>query len=394
VSVVASAAVDAGSRDVRFDGVEKRFGQMMALHRLDLDIERGSFFSLLGPSGCGKTTTLRLIAGFEQPSRGDVYIRGKRVTGVPAHKRNFGMVFQSFALFPHLTVAENIAFGLKMRRVDGAAITRRVNGALDLVALGGFGERYPRQLSGGQQQRVALARAIVFEPDVLLLDEPLSALDKLLREQMQVELRQLQRRLGTTTVFVTHDQEEALTMSDRVAVMKDGRIQQAGAPRDIYERPGNEFVATFLGASNILCGHVRDHAGGKLVVGLGGTVLTVDPPGGDGGSPARSFAVGEAIKLALRPEKVRLDMRGGLVATLKEVVYRGAQTHLFMETEGGPIAAHLPNSSVTPTNLEPGTVVRLAWDDASVVALLPAAGDVGVDRSGAGLLGGAPRGQA
>jgi spermidine/putrescine ABC transporter ATP-binding subunit len=378
VTVVANAAAEAAARtadaaslDVRFDSVEKRFGQAVALHRLDLDIERGTFFSLLGPSGCGKTTTLRLIAGFEQPTRGDIYIRGKRVTGVPAHKRNFGMVFQSFALFPHLTVAENVAFGLKMRRVDAAGIARRVAGALDMVALGGFGQRYPRQLSGGQQQRVALARAIVFEPDVLLLDEPLSALDKLLREQMQVELRQLQRRLGTTTVFVTHDQEEALTMSDRVAVMMDGRIQQAGAPREIYERPGTEFVATFLGASNILRGEVRGHDGNKLVVGLGGTCLTVASPAASG----PRHAIGDTIKLALRPEKVRLDAQGSLAATLKEVVYRGAQTHLYMEMDGGVIAAHLPNNTVTPMNLAPGAVVRLAWDDASVVALSPAAAD-------------------
>jgi spermidine/putrescine ABC transporter ATP-binding subunit len=373
--VAASAGADAASLDVRFDGVEKRFGQAVALHRLDLDIERGTFFSLLGPSGCGKTTTLRLIAGFEQPTRGDIYIRGKRVTGVPAHKRNFGMVFQSFALFPHLTVAENVAFGLKMRRVDAASIARRVTGALELVALGSFEKRYPSQLSGGQQQRVALARAIVFEPDVLLLDEPLSALDKLLREQMQVELRQLQRRLGTTTVFVTHDQEEALTMSDRVAVMQDGRIQQAGAPRDIYDRPGTEFVATFLGASNILRGEVRGRDGGKLVVGLGDVQLTVEAPAANG----QAYAIGDAIKLALRPEKVRLDAKGGLAATLKEVVYRGAQTHLYMETAGGAIAAHLPNSSVTPLNLAPGAVVRLAWDDASVVALSAAPAGVGVD---------------
>uniref|UniRef100_UPI0039EFE321 ABC transporter ATP-binding protein n=1 Tax=Bordetella sputigena TaxID=1416810 RepID=UPI0039EFE321 len=369
--------MDEASLDVRFDGVEKRFGAAVALHRLDLAIERGSFFSLLGPSGCGKTTTLRLIAGFEQPSRGDIHIRGRRVTGVPAHKRNFGMVFQSFALFPHLTVAENVAFGLKMRRVDAGSIGRRVAGALDMVALGGFGERYPRQLSGGQQQRVALARAIVFEPDVLLLDEPLSALDKLLREQMQVELRQLQRRLGTTTVFVTHDQEEALTMSDRVAVMKDGRIQQTGAPRDIYERPGTEFVATFLGASNILRGEVRGRDGDKLVVGLSGTCVTVDAPAALGGS----HSVGDSVKLALRPEKVRLDARGGLAATLREVVYRGAQTHLYMETEAGSVAAHVPNSGVGAVDLAPGSVVRLAWEDASIVALPASPSDPDEDGS-------------
>lgn len=350
--------------DVRFEHVEKSFDQVAALHSLDLDIPRGSFFSLLGPSGCGKTTTLRLIAGFEQPSRGDVYIRGKRVTGVPAHKRNFGMVFQSLALFPHLSVAENVAFGLKMRRVDAASIKAKVSAALELVALGGFGERYPNQLSGGQQQRVALARAIVFEPDVLLLDEPLSALDKLLREQMQVELRQLQRRLGTTTVFVTHDQEEALTMSDFIAVMSEGNIQQVGRPDDIYEHPQTEFVATFLGASNILPARVRSSEAGRLCVELAGTTLWVNQPGGWQGSN------GSEIKLALRPEKIRLDAKEGRVeARLLQIVYRGAQTHLYMEMGGIPITAHLPNSNVVPFKLEPGSVTRLSWEDDCMVPL-------------------------
>jgi spermidine/putrescine ABC transporter ATP-binding subunit len=357
----AAAATDS---DVRFDQVEKSFGSTVALHSLDLDVARGSFFSLLGPSGCGKTTTLRLIAGFEQPSRGNVYIRGRRVTGLPAHKRNFGMVFQSFALFPHLSVADNIAFGLKMRRVDRASIGKRVEAALELVALGGYGDRYPGQLSGGQQQRVALARAIVFEPDVLLLDEPLSALDKMLREQMQVELRQLQRRVGTTTVFVTHDQEEALTMSDRVAVMKDGRIQQAGRPRDIYERPGTEFVATFLGASNILAAQVHGCEGGRATVELAGATLQVDVPAG------RQLAAGQSVKLALRPEKIRLDPQHGRVqAQIREIVYRGAQTHLYMDMAGVALAAHLPNASVAPLGLAPGTTVRLGWEDGCMVPL-------------------------
>src|SRR6185437_3505758 len=212
--------------DVRLASVSKSYGSVPAIRDLDLTIARGVFFSLLGPSGCGKTTTLRLIAGFEQPSAGAVFIRNRDVTAVPPYRRDFAMVFQNFALFPHLSVAENVAFGLRMRRIGGVERASRVKEALDLVKLAGYGERYPKQLSGGQQQRVALARAILVRPAVLLLDEPLGALDKSLREEMQVELRQLQKTLGITAVFVTHDQEEALTMSDRVAVMRDGVIEQ------------------------------------------------------------------------------------------------------------------------------------------------------------------------
>ena len=349
--------------DVRFVGVEKAFGNSVALHRLDLTIERGTFFSLLGPSGCGKTTTLRLIAGFEQPTRGQIFIHGQDVTGLPAHKRNFGMVFQSFALFPHMTVAENIGFGLRMRRADRAGINAKVTRALEMVALGGFGERYPNQLSGGQQQRVALARAIVFEPDVLLLDESLSALDKLLREQMQVELRHLQRRLGTTTIFVTHDQEEALTLSDKVAVMKDGRVLQVGAPRDIYEKPANPFVASFLGASNILAATVRGRDGKHAIVDVCGAALKVTLPEGF------AAAVGDVIQVSLRPEKIRIAPEGAVAATVREIVYRGAQTHVYMEVNGTPLAAHFANASVAPSVMVPGDVIRLAWDDDSMVVL-------------------------
>ena len=254
--------------DVRLDKVRKSFGAVVAVNDVTLDIERGTIFSLLGPSGCGKTTTLRLIAGFEQPSAGEVYIRGQRVTSIAPYRRDFSMVFQSYALFPHLNVAENVAFGLRMRRVPRSERGAAVKEALELVKLGALADRYPRQLSGGQQQRVALARAIVVKPAVLLLDEPLGALDKMLREEMQVELRDLQQRLDITAVFVTHDQEEALTLSDRVAVMRGGVIEQVGAPREIYDRPVSEFVAGFLGASNFLDGSVvarerRDRRGGN-----------------------------------------------------------------------------------------------------------------------------------
>lgn len=346
--------------DVRFTQVQKKFEAVTALHALDLEIERGTLFALLGPSGCGKTTTLRLIAGFEQPSSGHIYIRGKDVTGVPAYKRSFGMVFQNFALFPHLTVAENVAFGLKMRGASKSDIRSKVTNALDLVELGRFGDRYPRQLSGGQQQRVALARAVVFEPDVLLLDEPLSALDKMLREQMQVEIRHLQQRLKMTTVFVTHDQEEALTMSDKVAVMKDGRIQQTGTPREIYDRPATEFVATFLGASNILEATVRRHDAGGAFVDLAGNSLHLD---------ALDAAPGAKVRFALRPEKIAIDNASDIKATVREAIYRGAQTFLYLDLGGMPVNAVIQNAGVEPVALDAGATVGLRWDCSNMVKL-------------------------
>jgi putative spermidine/putrescine transport system ATP-binding protein/spermidine/putrescine transport system ATP-binding protein len=282
--------------DVRLDRVRKTFGAVIAVNDVTLDIERGTIFSLLGPSGCGKTTTLRLIAGFEQPSAGEVYIRGKRVTSIAPYRRDFSMVFQSYALFPHLSVAENVAFGLRMRRVPRAERGAAIKEALELVKLGALADRYPRQLSGGQQQRVALARAIVVKPAVLLLDEPLGALDKMLREEMQVELRDLQQRLGITAVFVTHDQEEALTLSDRVAVMRGGVIEQIGAPREIYDRPVSEFVAGFLGASNFLDGQRRRARGCDRRGGDGGRARACGRRGGnDAGwrEGARRSAPGE-----------------------------------------------------------------------------------------------------
>ena len=234
--------------DVRFKAVTKRYGDATAVKALTLDIPRGSFFSLLGPSGCGKTTTLRLIAGFELPDEGDVFIRDTRVNDIPPYRRDFAMVFQNFALFPHLSVADNVAFGLRMSGVGRQEREAAVANALALVKLGGFTDRYPKQLSGGQQQRVAIARAIVMKPAVLLLDEPLGALDKNLRESMQVELRALQRQLGLTTVFVTHDQDEAMQLADLVVVMSMGRIEQIGRPQDIRARPATAFVRDFIAA--------------------------------------------------------------------------------------------------------------------------------------------------
>jgi len=347
--------------DVRLEGVNKRFGAVAAVQGVSIDIPRGSIFSLLGPSGRGKTTTLRLIAGFEQPDSGEVYIRGQRVTATPPYRRDFSMVFQSYALFPHLTVADNVAFGLRMRRVPRSERAAAVRNALELVKLAPLADRHPRQLSGGQQQRVALARAIVVKPAVLLLDEPLGALDKMLREEMQVELRNLQQRLAITAVFVTHDQEEALTLSDRVAVMRNGVIEQTGAPRDIYERPRNEFVAGFLGASNFIDG---------TIVANDATASIVETPGGRIPMARDAGAIGEHVRLAIRPERVRVERGGdGLAARVRDVVYRGPITHLYLDSAAGPLLSYRQNAGSEAWRQ--GEAVRCAWDAASAIAVEP-----------------------
>ncbi|MCW2305993.1 ABC transporter ATP-binding protein [Rhodobium gokarnense] len=251
---------------VELRGVTKSFGAFLAVKTVDIDFQEGSFITLLGPSGCGKTTILRMIAGLEKPTGGDILIGGRRVNDVPVHKRNLGIVFQNYALFPHKTIGENIAFGLKYRGVSRADAGKKVADALDIVRLPGVQDRYPTQLSGGQQQRIALARAIVIEPDVLLLDEPLSALDANLREELRVELKTIQHRIGVTSVFVTHDQSEALAMSDRIVVMSAGRVQQQGAPEEVYNAPATEFVASFLGAANLIDATVTDADGTDVLV--------------------------------------------------------------------------------------------------------------------------------
>jgi spermidine/putrescine ABC transporter ATP-binding subunit len=356
--------IDTGNpqSDVRFMRVTKRYGRAVAVRDLTLEIPRGMFFSLLGPSGCGKTTTLRLVAGFEQPEEGDVFIRNERVTMVPPFRRDFAMVFQNFALFPHLNVSENVAFGLKMLRIPLAERAEQVRKALLLVKLDGFAERYPKQLSGGQQQRVALARAIVMKPAVLLLDEPLGALDKNLRESMQVELRSLQRQLGITTVFVTHDQEEALTMSDRVAVMRDGVIEQLGAPRDVYERPATEFVATFLGASNLI---------DAVAIGSEDEHSVVETAAGRFAISAVGLQPGQRLRLAVRPERVRVRAAGssGLPAIVRQVIYRGASMQLFMESGGVPLISSLQNDSTTAAGWVPGQAVSVDFEPKGVVVL-------------------------
>src|SRR6266851_3163482 len=243
-----------GSADVQLVDVTKRFEDVTAVDRLSLEIEHGSFFALLGPSGCGKTTTLRMIGGFEQPTEGQIYLGDAEVSGLPSYKRDVNTVFQSYALFPHLSIFENVAFGLRRQGIRGGTLTGQVNEILRLVGLEGMEKRKPRQLSGGQQQRVALARALVNKPKVLLLDEPLGALDLKMRKQMQLELKRIQDEVGITFIFVTHDQEEAMTISDRIAVMNKGRIEQLGRPEEVYDRPATTFVAEFLGASNLLHG--------------------------------------------------------------------------------------------------------------------------------------------
>ncbi len=316
--------------DIELRGVTKHYGTVLALDDLSVQVGAGEFFTLLGPSGCGKTTALRSIAGFVTPDAGEVFIEGSRVTAVPPHRRRVGMVFQHYALFPHRTVAQNIAFGLRMQGCPRSEIARRVEEALALVQLPGYGARYPRQLSGGEQQRVALARAVVTRPAVLLLDEPLGALDKKLRERMQVELKRLQREIGITTIYVTHDQEEALTMSDRIAVMRGGQIEQVGGPLDIYERPRSPFVADFIGTTNLLRGRLLSADGQLATVECHGVTLRVADA---------AHAAPRDVVIALRPEKVVLDtgepMENMLAARVTQLVYMGNTILYSLRTDEG-----------------------------------------------------------
>src|SRR5215831_3660952 len=291
---------------IELSGVVKEFrarGEVItAVRGIDLEIREGEFFSLLGPSGCGKTTTMRMVAGFEEPTAGEIRLHGQDVTGVPPNKRDVNMVFQSYALFPHMDVFENVAFGLRRKSVAKPEITRRVGEMLDIVDLAGRGERRPRELSGGQQQRVALARALVNNPRALLLDEPLGALDLKLRQAMQVELKRIQREVGITFVYVTHDQGEALTMSDRIAVMDDGSIEQLGTPREIYEHPRTRFVAGFIGTSNLISGTASRVDGDRAVIEVSPDERIVVPVSGEGLTP------GAPLELTVRPEKIEISV--------------------------------------------------------------------------------------
>ncbi|MCI0547668.1 MAG: ABC transporter ATP-binding protein [Candidatus Rokubacteria bacterium] len=347
---------------VELEGVSRHYGAVRAVDALDLAVHEGELLSLLGPSGCGKTTTLNLIAGFVEPSAGRIVIDGEDMTGRPPHLRGLGVVFQSYALFPHMTVFENVAFGLRERRAPKVELGRQVSDALGLVRLEGQEGKRPRELSGGMQQRVALARALVYRPRVLLLDEPLAALDKQLREEMRSELREIQRSVGITTVFVTHDQGEALSLSDRIAVMQGGRIEQLATPREIYARPATRFVAGFIGASSFL----RGKAVGPDTVELGaGQVVRV--------AVGRALTRGESLELAVRPERVRLAAtaedpgpgekipeENALRGRVLRVAYLGAQLEVEVELADGQHAlAVVPEPArLAPT---PGQTVRVAF---------------------------------
>ncbi|HZD78606.1 MAG TPA: ABC transporter ATP-binding protein [Actinomycetota bacterium] len=362
--------------DVRLDRVTKDFGVTVAVDDLSLDISEGEFFSLLGPSGCGKTTTLRMIGGFEEPTRGTIYLGGRDVTDLPPYRRDVNTVFQSYALFPHLTVFENVAFGLRRRKVNKHEIDERVNDALRLVDLTGFENRKPGQMSGGQAQRVAVARALVNRPKVLLLDEPLGALDLKLRKRMQLELKRIQGEVGVTFIYVTHDQEEAMTMSNRVAVMRGGRIEQVGPPEDVYENPVTEFVASFLGASNLLDGEVKEERNGTVAVLLtGGDTVAVPAERAPSG-------LGSKVKVGVRPEKITIRAEGaeprqgwnGITGLLRMSTYIGVSHQYKVEGPGGAeITVWVQNLGTEPVP-RPGERVRLSWPQEHTFAVLPQEG--------------------
>jgi spermidine/putrescine transport system ATP-binding protein len=340
--------------DVRLDHVTKRFDEVVAVDDVSVEIPHGSFFALLGPSGCGKTTTLRMIGGFEEPDAGAIYLGDRTVTGLPPYKRDVNTVFQSYALFPHLTIFENVAFGLRRRGLKGPQLEGRVREILGLVDLAGVEKRKPRQLSGGQQQRVALARALVNKPQVLLLDEPLGALDLKLRKQMQLELKALQHEMGITFVHVTHDQEEAMTMADQIAVMNKGRIEQLGSPTELYERPRTAFVARFLGASNLLPGTVS----GSGVVRLDG--------GGEVRIPAKTLPEsGTRVAIGIRPEKLAFGVQDGrnrLAGTVVESAYVGVATQYLVDTPSGRLTVYVQNAEPAANAFATGLPVELAFD--------------------------------
>ena len=327
---------------VTLDRVTKRFGELTAIDQISLAVRRGELMTLLGPSGCGKTTLLNLVAGFLLPESGEIAIDGRQVTNIPTYRREIGIMFQNYALFPHMNVAENVGYGLRMRRLPKPEIARRVTDALALVKLEGVNDRKPRQLSGGQQQRVALARALIIRPKVLLLDEPFSALDRNLRAAMQVELKDIQRKLGVTTIFVTHDQGEALSLSDRIAVIAEGRIRQLGAPGEIYRRPADRFVASFIGDVNVLSARLERNDGPTATVAVGGARVLV--PAG----PLKAVEPGGTVDLFLRPEDLRVAREGEAIAAHGNVaaqIYQGGHIDLYVEVPeaaSGRVLLRLP----------------------------------------------------
>ncbi|WP_406408911.1 ABC transporter ATP-binding protein [Streptomyces halstedii] len=358
--------------DVRLTGISKTYGSFTAVHPLDLTVPQGSFFALLGASGCGKTTTLRMIAGLEEATTGTVSLGGRDITALPPHRRPVNTVFQSYALFPHLDVTENVAFGLRRRGVT--PVKKRVAEMLDLVQLGDFARRRPHQLSGGQQQRVAVARALINHPQVLLLDEPLGALDLSLRRRMQLELKRIQTEVGITFVHVTHDQEEAMTMADTVAVMNGGRVEQLGAPADLYENPRTTFVANFLGTSNLIEAEIVS-AGTDVVVSAGGGTLRL--PAGRCPAPVPP---GGRLLVGVRPEKISLDPaaaadadaddgRNRVTGRITEAGFLGASTQYLVESPAGKALQVYEQNTGHRRSLAPGSEVVLHWDPAHTFAL-------------------------
>ena len=350
-------------------GLTKVYGDVVAADQVTLDIAPGEFITLLGPSGSGKTTTLMMVAGFVLPTSGQILLNGEDIAFRPPHKRNIGMVFQNYALFPHMTVAENIAFPLKMRKWSREQIRQAVREVLQLVRLPGFEERYPRQLSGGQQQRVALARALVFRPPVLLMDEPLGALDKKLREEMQLEIKHIQESMNITTIYVTHDQEEALTMSDRIAVMNAGRIEQVGTPRELYEQPVSQFVADFIGESNFLSGRVERGDGRLYLVTQEGWRVVI--PVSD------SLRPGEQVSVALRPERIVIGDGSGdnvVEGTIEEIIYVGEATKFRVRLEHDRWLMVKQPSRLETMRWRRGDRVRLSWSAADAVIVRDSSG--------------------
>ena len=379
------AAAPTTGRDyvIVLDHVRKQFGTFVAVDSADFGIARGEFFAMLGPSGCGKTTTLKMIAGFEQPTSGRVLLEGADVSRVPPYRRNVNTVFQQYALFPHMTVADNVAFGPRSKRVSRGECDRRVGEMLDVVRLGEFAKRKPSQLSGGQQQRVALARALVNYPSALLLDEPLAALDLKLREAMQLELKRIQREVGITFVFVTPDQGEALTMSDRIAVMSEGVVEQIGTPEEIYHRPASLFVAGFIGSANLLPGTASGHDGDDVVVELesGPTVRA---------TPGRLPTKGDPVSVMIRPERLQVAVTAGpdghsIEGVVRQLIFQGASARLQLELrDGTEIVASVDPDDNLPF-LHPGSTVHATWSPGAAYVLAgwpaqPGASDSDVDQ--------------
>ena len=354
---------------VKFDKVDKSYdGKVLVVKDLNLDIAEGEFITMLGPSGSGKTTCLMMLAGFETPTNGEIYLDGNPISNIPPHKRGIGMVFQNYALFPHMTVYENLAFPLKVRKFSKDETDKKVEKALSMVSLSGFGSRMPGQLSGGQQQRVAVARALVFDPQVVLMDEPLGALDKNLRESMQYEIKHIHESIGVTVVYVTHDQGEALTMSNRIAVFNDGKVQQLSSPDKLYEEPVNSFVAEFIGENNTFNGEVTDISNGKCKVKLdsGTEILS---------NPIRVKSKGEKTIVSLRPERAIIDPENNMdnkhKGKIEEVIYHGDHTRVRLNLLGNKeFILKVPNSSAR-MDIKLGNEINIGWNSRDARALDP-----------------------